>query len=154
LNLEDHVAWLASYYFWIKAFHIMAVIAWMAGLFYLPRLFVYHAERAETGSKTDALFQVMEEKLLRVIMTPSMIVAWGLGLLLAATPGVVMWSAVWPWAKLVGLVGMTGFHFWLVLRSRDFARGLNRLSGRQYRIMNEVPTVLMVLIVLAVVVKF
>ena len=146
--------WLAGGYFWIKAFHIMAVIAWMAGLFYLPRLFVYHVERVGSGGDTDALFQTMEERLLRVIMNPAMIASWVLGLLLVLTPGIVQWSAVWPWTKLLGLVGMTWFHMWLAARRKAFIAGTNRLSGRQYRMMNEVPTVLMVLIVLSVVVKF
>lgn len=146
--------WLAGGYFWIKAFHIMAVIAWMAGLFYLPRLYVYHVERVGSEGETHALFQTMEEKLLRVIMNPAMIAAWGLGLLLVLTPGIVQWSAIWPWTKLAGLVGMTWFHMWLAGRRRDLAAGNNRLSGRQYRMMNEVPTLLMVLIVLSVVLKW
>jgi putative membrane protein len=146
--------WLGSAYLWIRAFHIMAVIAWMAGLFYLPRLYVYHVERVQTGSETDALFQTMEEKLLRVIMNPSMIAAWTLGLLLVLTPGVVQWWAIWPWTKLAALLGMTWFHMWLAARRRDFIAGRNRLTGRQYRMMNEVPTLLMVVIVLSVVVKF
>jgi putative membrane protein len=146
--------WLGSAYLWIRAFHIMAVIAWMAGLFYLPRLYVYHVERVQTGSETDALFQTMEEKLLRVIMNPSMIAAWTLGLLLVLTPGVVQWWAIWPWTKLAALLGMTWFHMWLAGRRRDFIAGRNRLTGRQYRMMNEVPTLLMVVIVLSVVVKF
>ena len=146
--------WLAAGYFWIKAFHIMAVIAWMAGLFYLPRLFVYHVERVGSGGETDGLFQTMEERLLRVIMNPAMIAAWVLGLMLVLTPGIVQWSAVWPWTKLLGLVGMTWFHMWLAGRRKDFITGTNRLTGRQYRMMNEVPTLLMVLIVLSVVVKF
>ena len=141
-------------YPWVKALHIMAVIAWMAGLFYLPRLYVYHAERASSGGELDAVFQVMEVKLLRLIMNPSMIVAWAAGLWLVLTPGVVVWSAVWPWAKLAGIAGMTWFHMWLAGQRRVFAAGGPALSGRAYRLMNEVPTLLMVLIVLAVVVKF
>ncbi len=144
-------------YPWIKAVHIMAVIAWMAGLFYLPRLFVYHAERAGTDDAAgglDSLFQTMEERLLRVIMNPAMIVAWAAGLALAMTPGIVGWGMVWPWTKLLGIVAMTWFHMWLSARRKDFVAGRNRLTGRQYRMMNEVPTVLMVLIVLSVVVKF
>ena len=146
--------WLIGAYFWIKAFHIMAVIAWMAGLFYLPRLYVYHVERVGTGGDTDALFQTMEEKLLRIIMNPAMIASWLLGLALVLIPGIVQWDMIWPWTKLAGLVGMTWFHMWLAGRRRDFVAGRNRLTGRQYRMMNEVPTVLMVVIVLSVVVKF
>jgi putative membrane protein len=145
---------LATGYPWIKAFHIMAVIAWMAGLFYLPRLFVYHAEQVGQTGETHALFQTMEMKLLRVIMNPSLIVTWVLGLCLVATPGIVDWSSIWPWTKLIGVVGMTAFHMWLSKKRKVFAAGENTLTGRQYRMMNEVPTLLMVLIVLSVVVKF
>jgi putative membrane protein len=145
---------LAAAYPWIKAVHVMAVITWMAGLFYLPRLFVYHAERVAAGSDTDAMFQTMERRLLRAIMNPSMLVSWGAGVALVATPGIVDWSWTWPWVKAASVLAMTAFHMWLAARRRDFAAGRNTLSGRQYRAMNEVPTVLMVAIVLAVIVKF
>ncbi|MFK7868199.1 MAG: protoporphyrinogen oxidase HemJ [Roseobacter sp.] len=145
---------LALTYPWIKAFHIMAVIAWMAGLFYLPRLFVYHAEQVGQDGPTHALFQTMEMKLLRVIMNPAMITTWFLGLALVMTPGIVDWGSVWPWTKLAGILGMTWFHMWLARRRKVFAAGEDDLTGRQYRMMNEVPTVLMILIVLSVVVKF
>jgi putative membrane protein len=145
---------LATAYPWVKSLHVMAVIAWMAGLFYLPRLFVYHAERVVPGEVTDGLFQTMEVKLLRLIMVPSMVVAWACGLVLAATPGVVDWTAAWPWAKTAGVLAMTWFHHWLGQRRKEFAAGRNRLTGRQYRMMNEVPTVLMVVIVLSVIVRF
>lgn len=145
---------LIAAYPWIKALHVMAVIAWMAGLFYLPRLFVYHAERARPGDVLDATFQVMERKLYRLIMTPSMVAAWLFGLALVLTPGVVDWGAVWPWVKAAGILGMTWFHGWLGLRRKEFARGENRRDGRTFRIMNELPTALMVAIVLAVIVRF
>lgn len=141
-------------YPWIKAFHIMSVIAWMAGLFYLPRLYVYHAEQVGQSGETHVLFQVMEMKLLRLIMNPAMIATWILGLCLVFTPGIVDWSAIWPWTKVIGVLGMTAFHHWLGLRRKDFKNGANNLTGRQYRMMNEVPTLLMVLIVLSVVVRF
>ncbi len=140
-------------YPWLRALHIMAVIAWMAGLFYLPRLFVYHAERAKAGDVLDVTFQVMEEKLLKVIMHPAMIVSWGAGLCLVAVPGVVQWDAIWPWTKGAALIGMTWFHVWLAARRIEFLQGSNSLTGRRYRIMNEVPTVLMVVIVLSVVIR-
>lgn len=145
---------LADYYLWVKALHVMSVITWMAGLFYLPRLFVYHAEQVQTGEKSDALFQTMEMKLLRVIMNPAMIATWFFGLLLVVTPGIVDWSMVWPWAKGVSVIAMTWFHMWLAGRRKDFAAGQNTLTGRRYRMMNEVPTVLMIVIVLSVIVKF
>ena len=142
---------LASFYPWVKSIHIMAVMSWMAGLFYLPRLYVYHVER---GEQKDETFQMMEEKLLRVIMNPAMITTWIFGLLLVFTPGIVDWGMVWPWIKGASVIGMTWFHHWLGLRRKNFLAGNNMLTGRQYRLMNEVPTILMVVIVIAVVVKF
>ena len=144
--------WIGSLYPWIKAIHVMAVIAWMAGLFYLPRLFVYHVERADVGSALDETFKVMEEKLLRVIMAPAMLVAWAAGLAMIAM-GAFDWGALWSWAKLAGVIAMTGFHGYLSARRKDFARGDNRVSGRHWRMMNEVPTLLMVVIVVAVIVR-
>lgn len=145
---------LAAVYPWVKAAHVMAVIAWMAGLFYLPRLFVYHVERVATGSETDELFQTMELKLLRVIMNPAMIAVWVFGLALVFTPGIVDWSEAWPWVKAACVSAMTWFHHWLGRRRKDFLAGRNVLSGRSYRMMNEVPTLLMAGIVLSVIVKF
>lgn len=145
---------LASAYPWIKSIHIMSVIAWMAGLFYLPRLFVHHVERGLKLSETDQIFQMMELKLLKLIMKPSMISTWVFGLLLVATPGIVDWGSVWPWAKAAAVLAMTWFHMWLAARRKELAAGSNTHTGRTYRIMNEVPTLLMIVIVLAVVVKF
>lgn len=145
---------LSTVYPWIKALHIMSVIAWMAGLFYLPRLFVYHTEQSEPGDSRDTVFQVMEYKLLRYIMMPSMMATWAFGLILVMTPGIVDWGSVWPYTKLGGILVMTWFHIWLSRRREEFARGGNMRSGRQYRMMNEVPTLAMVVIVLSVVVKF
>ncbi|MCM2561976.1 CopD family protein [Lutimaribacter sp. EGI FJ00015] len=145
---------LAILYPWNKAIHIMAVITWMAGIFYLPRLFVYHAEQAVVGDAKDEVFRIMEYKLLRYIMNPSMIVVWVFGLALVFTPGIVDWSMVWPWAKTVSILGMTWFHMWLAGRRKDFAKGQNQLDGRRYRMMNELPTILMIVIVLSVVIKF
>lgn len=143
---------LMSFYPWIKALHIMSVIAWMAGLFYLPRLYVYHTERAEVGSELDQTFQVMEDKLFRLIMTPSMIAAWVFGLLMIGL-GAFDWGSVWVWAKLAGVIGMTGMHEWLGARRKEFAAGTNIRTGRTFRLMNEVPTLLMFVIVISVVVR-
>ncbi|TGD43252.1 protoporphyrinogen oxidase HemJ [Pseudotabrizicola sediminis] len=145
---------LADWYLWTKALHVISVIAWMAGLFYLPRLFVYHEETVKTGTDTDDLFQTMERRLLRAIMNPAMIATWIFGLGLVMTPGVVDWSMLWPWVKAASVLGMTWFHMWLAARRKAFAAGTNTLSGRHYRMMNEVPTVLLVLIVFSVIVKF
>ena len=145
---------LISFYPWIKSLHVISVIAWMAGLFYLPRLFVHHAENVGQSGDTHELFQTMELKLLRVIMNPAMIATWVFGLMLVFTPGIVDWSAAWPWVKAACVLGMTWFHHWLGLRRKDFVAGQNTRDGRTYRMMNEVPTLLMVGIVVSVIVKF
>jgi len=145
---------LSDIYPWTKALHIMSVISWMAGLFYLPRLFVHHVENADQVNGLNDVFQMMEYKLLRVIMNPAMIATWIFGLALVFTPGIVDWSEIWPWTKALSVLGMTWFHHWLAKRRKDFAAGTNHLTGRSYRMMNEVPTVLMIVIVLSVVVKF
>ena len=145
---------LAGAYPWVKALHIMSVISWMAGLFYLPRLFVHHAEKVAAGEKANEIFIMMEAKLLRVIMNPAMIATWVFGLMLVFTPGIVDWSLVWPWSKAAAVLIMTWFHHWLAKRRKDFMRGENSVSGKHYRMMNEVPTLLMIIIVLSVVVKF
>ena len=145
---------LADWYLWSKSLHIISVVAWMAGLFYLPRLMVYHAEQVEKGSAAEAMFQQMERRLLRAIMGPAMIATWVFGLSLVCTPGIVDWGQVWPWIKAASVIAMTGFHEWLAARVRDFAAGRNRITGRNYRIANEVPTLLLIVIVFSVVVKF
>ncbi|WJS85010.1 CopD family protein [Paracoccus sp. TOH] len=144
---------LASAYPWIKALHVMAVISWMAGLFYLPRLFVYHAERGHIGQEPVQSFVIMEEKLLRMIMNPAMAVSWAAGLALVLTPGIVDWTMVWPWSKAAGVLGMSWFHMWLAVQRKALLAGRG-LSGRRYRMMNELPTLLMLVIVLSVIVKF
>jgi len=145
---------LASAYPWVKSLHIMAVISWMAGLFYFPRLLVNHVERVDPTGLLHETYQDMEMKLFKVIMQPAMIATWIFGLCLVVTPGIVDWSMWWPWVKAMSVIGMTIFHEWLGKRRKDFINGSNTLTGRQYRLMNEVPTLLMVLIVISVVVKF
>lgn len=146
---------LALVYPWTKALHVVSVIAWMAGIFYLPRLFVYHAGKVVPGSETDALFQVMERRLLRFIMNPAMTATWIFGLALVFTPQAgVYWTEIWPWTKAASVLGMTWFHHWLGYRRKEFAAGTNTRTVRTYRMMNELPTLLMVLIVLSVIVKF
>lgn len=150
---------LADWYPWVKSLHVVSVISWMAGLFYLPRLFVYHVEGLKKagvvqGSEMDLLFQHQERLLLRAIMNPAMIATWVFGLFLAVTPGIVDWTSVWPWVKAVGVVLMTWFHMWLGARRKEFIAGTNRRTGRHFRLMNEVPTVLMLAIVFAVILKF
>lgn len=141
---------LTSLYPWLKAVHIIAVIAWMAGMLYLPRLFVYHCETTP-GTPEYERFKLMERKLMRVIINPSMIAVWVLGLLLAHTLGV--WAQGWFHAKLLLVIVLSGLHGFLSRWRRDFERGENRYSQRFYRIVNEVPAILMALIVILVVVK-
>ena len=145
---------LTNWYPWIKAGHVIAVVAWMAGLFYLPRLFVYHVEQIRRGSPTDAMFQAMERRLALGIMLPAALASWAFGLGLVMTPGVVDWALVWPWSKAVSVLALTWFQVWLALRRRDFVAGSNTVTGWQYRMMNEVPTLLLVVIVVSVIVKF
>lgn len=144
--------WISTFYPWIKALHIMAVITWMAGLFYLPRLFVYHVEsNAKAHGRAD-VFETMERKLFHIIMQPAMMTAWTCGIILAIIPGVIDWSAIWPWSKLAGILGMTVFHVWLK-KQLMIVKTDQALKGRSYRMMNEVPTLLMIIIVISVVVR-
>ena len=146
--------WLWEIYPWTKVLHVISVVAWMAGLFYLPRLYVYHTEQVVKGSETDALFQTMERRLLRAIINPASVATWVFGLSLVFTPGLVDWSMAWPWVKAAAVLAMTWFHHWLAKRRKDFMAGTNRVSGRHYRMMNELPTLLMIVIVVSVIVKF
>ena len=137
-------------YPWVKALHVIAIIAWMAGLLYLPRLFVYHCA-ALPGSEQAETFKVMERRLLRAIMTPAMIVAWVLGLWLMARGN---WhTAGWMHGKFALVVTLSGLHGYLSASVRAFAQDRNTRSARHWRIVNEVPTVLMVGIVVLVIVK-
>ncbi|WP_113911671.1 protoporphyrinogen oxidase HemJ [Roseovarius dicentrarchi] len=145
---------LSDFYLWTKSLHIISVIAWMAGLFYLPRLYVYHVEAAQKGDSRDEIFQVMERRLLRAIMNPAMISTWVFGLALVMTPGVVDWSSVWPWTKAASVLAMTWFHQWLAMRRKELVAGTCTVPGRRFRMMNEVPTLLLIVIVFSVVLKF
>jgi protoporphyrinogen IX oxidase len=148
------IDFLSDWYLWTKALHVIAVIAWMAGLFYLPRLFVYHVEQGMAEPVLGRTLVVMEQRLLRAIMNPAMIATWVFGVALVMTPGIVDWSMVWPWTKAASVLAMTVFHMWLAGCRKRLETGRDRLTGRQYRLMNEVPTVLMIVIVLSVIVKF
>jgi len=140
----------ARLYPWILSLHIVAVISWMAGLLYLPRLFVYHCD-AETGSRQSETFKLMERRLLRQIMTPAMIVAWAAGLWMIWAGGLL--QAHWLHAKLVLVLLLSGVHGMSARYVRDFAADRNRRSPVFYRAFNEVPTLLMVVIVILAVVK-
>jgi len=137
-------------YVWLKAFHVIAIIAWMAGMLYLPRLFVYHCE-AEPHSRQSETFKVMERRLLNVITTPAMAASWVLGLWLAWTGG--FYVAGWLQAKVVLVLAFSALHGFFVRCVRDFALDENRHSQRFYRIINEVSTALLIGIVILAVVK-
>ena len=137
-------------YLWLKAAHVFAAIAWMAGMLYLPRLFVYHCE-AEPGSKQSETFKVMERRLLTVIINPSMVATWVLGLWLTWESGA--YAAAWLQAKVVLVLTMSGLHGLLSRCARDFATERNRHSQRFYRIVNEVPAVLLIGIIVLVIVR-
>ena len=145
---------LALAYPWIKALHIVSVISWMAALFYLPRLFVHHVERAGSTGEMHETFSMMEYKLAQFIMRPAMMATWAFGLVLVLTPGIVDWTMIWPWTKGISVVAMTVFHVWLQRQVKTMESGESTITGRQFRMLNEVPTVLMIVIVFSVVVKF
>ncbi|MGA7373995.1 MAG: protoporphyrinogen oxidase HemJ [Methyloceanibacter sp.] len=137
---------------YVKAFHVIAIIAWMAGLLYLPRLFVYHAASVK-GSEQSETFKVMELRLLRFITTPAMVASWILGLILALS-GVIDWRADgWFHAKLALVILLSAFHGACAKWTKDFAADRNTHDTRFYRIMNEVPTLLMMGIVILVIVR-
>ena len=139
-------------YLWLKALHIISVIAWMVGLLYLPRLFVYHCD-APAGSLSSATFKVMERRLLQPIMTPALLATWLFGLGLLASSPTVDWSSGWVHLKLFLVVVMSGLHGVMARWQRDFADDANRHSARFYRISNEAPAVLMIAIVLTAIMK-
>ncbi len=137
-------------YLWIKALHVIAVISWMAGMLYLPRLFVYHCA-AETGSTQSETFKLMERRLYRAIMTPAMILSWICGLYLVVDGDWL--KQPWLHGKLTAVMLMTGVHFFFGRCVRDFAADANRRSSKFYRLFNEIPTVLMIAAVIFVIVK-
>lgn len=140
-------------YLIVKSLHIMAVIAWLAGLFYLPRLFVYHADTAP-GSDMSETFKIMERRLLKAIMTPAMLMSWVFGLWLVFGEGVVDWgSDFWFHAKLTCVIAMSAFHMALAKWRKDFEADRNLKKTKFFRMINEVPTLLMIAIVFLVVVK-
>jgi putative membrane protein len=141
--LSDNIAWL-------KAFHVIAVIAWMAGMLYLPRLFVYHCD-APVGSARSQMLKTMEHKLLRVIVNPSMIAVWILGLMLAYLTGA--YAESWLQIKFVLVLALSGLHGFFAVTVKRFARDANTRSQRFYRIVNEVPMLFIIAIVILVIVK-
>lgn len=137
---------------WVKAFHVISVIAWMAATLYLPRLFVYHAD-AEAGSEKSETFKIMERRLYRGIMTPAMIATWIFGLWMAFGFQVIDWAEGWVWLKAALVIGMSGYHGMMGRHLRDFANDRNTKPAKYFRMINEVPTLMMIVIVIAVIVR-
>ena len=139
-------------YLWLKAFHIIAVTAWMAGLFYLPRLMVYH-RRTVLGGETSEIFKVMERRLLKVIMYHAMVLSWIMGLALIWVTSAYADPSLWLVLKLICVVAMTGFHLWLASFVKAFSNDERPHDERFFRMINEIPTVLLIVIVIMAVVK-
>ena len=137
-------------YDWLKALHVIAIISWMAGMLYLPRLFIYHCD-AEKGSKQSETFKVMEQRLLRVIINPAMVLSWVLGLWLMWQSG--FWKSGWMHGKLLAVFALSACHGYFSAAVRAFAEDRNQKPASHWRLMNEVPTVLMIVIVVLVIVK-
>ena len=143
---------LSDYYLWFKAFHIISVISWMAGLLYLPRLFVYHAV-VDNGSAQSETFKIMERRLMKAIMTPAMISTWLFGLCILFSGVVSLSGSGWLHVKLLFVVILSGFHMYLAKLIKVFARDENQKSQKFYRYLNEVPTVIMIVVVILAIVK-
>jgi protoporphyrinogen IX oxidase len=139
-------------YLWLKAFHIIAVTAWMAGLLYLPRLMVYH-RRTAIGGESSEIFKVMERRLLKAIMLPAMVLSWVFGFALIWVTDAFSNPSLWLTVKLVAVVALTGFHFWLAQFVKAFAEDERPRDERFFRIINEMPTVLLIVIVIMAVIK-
>ena len=146
------LSFLNSGYLWIKSFHVISMICWMAALLYLPRLFVYHCE-AKKGGELDQKLKIMEYRLSKYIMTPAMLSTYGTGLLLLLTPGLVVWSFGWVHAKLFLVLLLGGVHGFMVRCQKCFFDGKNTRPQRFFRILNEVPTLIMIAVVILVIVK-
>ncbi|GLQ35528.1 UPF0093 membrane protein [Amylibacter marinus] len=144
---------LSTLYPWIKSIHVIAVISWMAGMLYLPRLFVYHVETNPDHINLDETLVRWEFLLIKRIINPAMAVTWIAGLLMVFTPGIIDFSAGWIWVKFLMVFLMSGFHGFLSKQRKLLAAGERPYSGKQYRMLNEVPTVLMVIIVIMVIAR-
>ena len=139
------------WYDWLKAAHVISVIAWMAGMMYLPRLFVYHAD-AGVGSEKSETFKIMERRLYRGITTPAMVATWVFGVAMAVH-GLIDWSTAWPWVKAASVLVLSGIHGFYGRLLKDFANDANQRPAKFYRLINEVPFVLAIVIVIMVIVK-
>lgn len=143
---------MSDYYEWFKALHVISVMAWMAGMLYLPRLYVYHAD-AKPGSDKSETFKIMERRLLRAITNPAMVSSFLFGGLMLATPDAIDWSMGWIWVKLAMIVAMLAIHGLLARWRRDFEADRNIRPGKFYRMWNEAPTIPLIVIVIMVIVK-
>jgi len=143
---------VGGYYEWSKALHVISVMAWMAGMLYLPRLYVYHAD-AKPGSDKSETFKIMERRLLRAITNPAMVSSFLFGGLMLATPDAIDWSMGWIWVKLAMIVAMLAIHGLLARWRRDFEADRNTRPGKFYRMWNEAPTIPLIVIVIMVIVK-
>ncbi len=143
---------MSDYYEWFKALHVISVMAWMAGMLYLPRLYVYHAD-AEPGSDKSETFKIMERRLLRAITNPAMVSSFVFGGLMLATPDAIDWSMGWVWVKLAMIVAMLAIHGLLARWRRDFEADRNIRPAKFYRMWNEAPTIPLIVIVIMAIVK-
>ena len=146
------VDFIQHWFLWIKVGHLAAVIAWMAGMLYLPRLFVYHVS-APIGSDNSETFKVMERRLLKIILNPAMAATWFFGILLIFSPGAVDWGEGWPWGKAILVILLSAVHGFLSRCQRNFAIDQNQFSAKFFRIINELPTIMLVGILVFVIVK-
>jgi len=144
--------WLWFATTWVKALHVISVIAWIAGMMYLPRLFVYHTG-AEKGSIQSETFKVMERRLYRGIVTPAMALTWIFGLIMVFTPGIIDWHEGWVWVKAVSVILLSGIHGYYGRQVRNFAADRNERPQGFWRVVNELPFVLVIIIVIMVIVR-
>ena len=144
--------WVGFATTWIRALHVISVIAWIAGMMYLPRLFVYHTA-AETGSIQSETFKIMERRLYRGIITPAMALTWIFGLIMVFTPGIIDWHQGWVWVKAVSVILLSGIHGYYGRQVRNFAADRNERPQGFWRVVNELPFVLVIIIVIMVIVQ-
>ena len=144
--------WIGFATTWVKALHVISVIAWIAGMMYLPRLFVYHAA-AEKGSIQSETFKIMERRLYRGIITPAMALTWIFGLTMVLTPGIIDWHEGWGWVKAVAVIALSGIHGYYGRQVRSFAADTNTRPQGFWRLVNELPFVLVIIIVIMVIVR-
>jgi putative membrane protein len=144
--------WVGFAETWVKALHVISVIAWIAGMMYLPRLFVYHSA-AETGSIQSETFKIMERRLYRGIITPAMALTWIFGLIMVLTPGIIDWHQGWVWVKAISVILLSGIHGYYGRQVRAFATDTNTRPQGFWRVVNELPFVLVIIIVIMVIVR-